>query len=41
MFLPRLNGVEVLKELFTSGAGLNFGRVVDLFGFICKVCFSV
>ena len=29
MFFPK-NGVDVLKELFTSCAGLNFGRVVGL-----------
>ena len=33
------NGVEVLKELFTSCAGLNLGRVAVLFGFIYKVCY--
>ena len=33
------NGVKVLKELFRSCAGLNFGRVVGLFGFICMVCY--
>ena len=32
------NGVEVLKELFTSCAGLIFGTVGGLFGFICTVC---
>ena len=32
------NGVKVLKELFRSCAGLNFGRVVGLFGFIYRVC---
>ena len=31
--------LEVLKELFTGCAGLNFGRVVGLFGFIYKVCY--
>ena len=33
------NGVEVLKEMFTSCVGLNFARVVGLFGFICKVIY--
>ena len=32
-------GVEVLRELFTSCARLNLGRVVGLFGFIYKVCY--
>ena len=32
------NGVDVLKELFTSCAGLNYGRAAGLFGFIYKVC---
>ena len=31
------DGVEVLKELFTSCARLNLGRVVGLFSFIYKV----
>ena len=31
--------VQVLKELFTDCARLNFGRVVGLFGFIFKVCY--
>ena len=38
MFLLRMM-LEVLKELFTGCAGLNFGRVVGLFGFIYKVCY--
>ena len=33
------NSVEVLKELFTSCAGLNFARIVGLFGFIYKVSY--
>ena len=33
------DGVKVLKELFTSCARLNLGRVVGLFGFIYKVCY--
>ena len=32
-------GEELLKELFTGCARLNLGRVVGLFGFICKVCY--
>ena len=33
------NGVEILKQLFTSCARPNFGRVVDLSGFIYRVCY--
>ena len=36
---PRMVSVEFLKELFTGCARLNLGRVVDLFGFIYKVCY--